>query len=145
MEHQYGRSPIWTDFGPDPYTTNLDEATKQNGNFRMALWTGENLQMTLMSLRPGQDIGLEVHPYTDQFIKIEQGNGMTQMGNFRDCLKFRRQVKAGDGIFIPAGTWHNLTNIGNGMLKLYSVYGPADHPYGTVHKTKADALIQETY
>lgn len=78
-----------------------------------ALWTGNYLQTTLMSLNPGEDIGLEMHPDVDQFLRIEQGHGITQMGKNQNQLDFIRSVKDESAIFIPAGTWHNLTNTGN--------------------------------
>lgn len=126
------------DYGPEPYVVNIDKATKQNKNFRLALWTGKNLQVTLMSIKPGEDIGLEVHPDVDQFIRIESGQGITKMGSTRNNLDFQKQVYDDDAIMIPAGTWHNIINTGNKPLKLYSIYAPPEHPRGTVHETKED-------
>lgn len=131
------------DYGSKPFVVNIDEATKQNSNFRIALWTGEHLQVTLMSIKPGQDIGLEIHPCVDQFIRIEQGQGLTKMGKCKDNLDFQRKVFDDYAIMIPAGYWHNLINTGNEPLKLYSIYAPPEHPKGTVHKTKADAIAAE--
>ena len=127
------------DQGPNPFVTNIHHETKENDTFRTALWTGKHLQLTLMSLQPGEDIGLEVHPHTDQFLRIEQGVGVTQMGNSRGNLTFQQYVGPGSAIFIPAGTWHNVTNTGPMEMKLYSIYAPPNHPFGTVHRTKADA------
>lgn len=79
----------------------------------------------------------------DQFLRIEQGQGITQMGRGRDNLSFKRNVEDDSAIFIPAGTWHNLTNTGNIPLRLYSIYAPPNHPFGTVHPTKADAMAAE--
>ena len=132
-----------TDFGPNPFVINITEATKQNNTFRTALWTGTHLQTTLMSLGVGEDIGLERHPNVDQFIRIEQGQGITQMGKTKDNLSFQRNVRDDFAIFIPAGTWHNITNTGNIPLKLYSIYAPPNHPFGTIHRTKADAMAEE--
>jgi len=92
-----------------------------------------------MSIPPGGDIGLEIHPDTDQFLRIEQGQGIVQMGRDRNHLNFRQTVFNDFAIFIPAGTWHNLTNIGNIPLRLYSIYAPPHHPPGTIHATKAIA------
>ncbi|RHW35928.1 cupin domain-containing protein [Lysinibacillus yapensis] len=131
------------DYGPNPFAININEATKQNDTFRTALWTGNHLQLTLMSLNPGEDIGLEMHPDVDQFLRIEQGQGVTQMGNTKENLNFRRNVSDDYAIFIPAGTWHNLTNTGNVPLRLYSIYAPPNHPFGTVHPTKADAASEK--
>lgn len=131
------------DYGTTPFVININEASKQNNTYRTALWTGKHLQLTLMSLEPGEDIGLEMHPNVDQFLRIEQGQGVTQMGKNKDQLDFRRNVQDDFAIFIPAGTWHNLTNTGNVPLKLYSIYAPPNHPFGTVHPTKAAAMAMK--
>ncbi|WP_017381699.1 cupin domain-containing protein [Paenisporosarcina sp. TG-14] len=136
-------SIMLSDYGPKPFVININEATKQNNNFRTALWTGTHLQVTLMSLDVGEDIGLEMHPNLDQFIRIEQGQGIAQMGKSKDNLNFERAVYDDSVVIIPAGRWHNLTNTGNTPLKLYSIYAPPNHPFGTVHVTKADALAAE--
>jgi mannose-6-phosphate isomerase-like protein (cupin superfamily) len=131
------------DYGPEPFVVDINEASKQNNTFRTALWTGNHLQVTLMSLKVGEDIGLENHPNLDQFLRIEQGQGIVQMGRRKDNLNFVRKVHDDSAIVIPAGTWHNLTNTGNVPLKLYSIYAPPQHPFGTVHVTKTDALAAE--
>lgn len=131
------------DYGPVPFVVNINEATKQNNTYRTALWTGNHLQVTLMSLKVGEDIGLEIHPNVDQFLRIEQGQGIVQMGKRKDNLNFVTKVYDEFAIMIPAGTWHNVTNTGNTPLKLYSIYAPPHHPIGTVHVTKADALAIE--
>lgn len=126
------------DYGPEPFVVNINQAAKQNTNFRTALWTGRYLQLTLMSINVGEDIGLEIHPDVDQFIRIEQGQGLVQMGD-RECrLDFQRYVYDDFAIFIPAGKWHNLINTGNIPLKLYSIYAPPEHPHGTVHVVKPE-------
>lgn len=131
------------DYGPEPFVINIDEATKQNNNFRTALWTGEHLQVTLMSIDVGEDIGLEIHPHLDQFIRIEEGEGIVMMGDKKNKLDFQRKVYDDYAFIIPAGTWHNLVNTGNKPIKLYSIYAPPQHPYGTIHETKADAEADE--
>jgi mannose-6-phosphate isomerase-like protein (cupin superfamily) len=128
------------DYGGKPFVINIERAAERNRNYRTALWTGKHLQVTLMSIPVGGDIGLEVHPHVDQFIRIEQGQGLVQMGERRDRLHFSRRVSDGDAIMIPAGTWHNVTNTGRVPLKLYSIYAPPEHPFGTVHRTKAEAM-----
>ncbi|WP_330397388.1 cupin domain-containing protein [Maledivibacter halophilus] len=134
------------DYGPKPFVINIEEATKQNNNFRTALWTGDHLQLTLMSIDVGEDIGLEIHPNLDQFLRIEEGEGIVKMGNRKDQLEFQRRVYDDFAIIIPAGTWHNLINTGDKPIKLYSIYAPPQHPYGTVHRTKADAeAAEESY
>lgn len=124
------------DYGPEPYVVNIEEAANQNYNYRLALWTGTHLQLTLMSINAREDIGLEMHPDVDQFIRIEEGKGLVVMGNSRNNLWFQRNVSAGYVILIPAGTWHNLINMGCTPLKLYSIYAPPKHPHGTVEPTK---------
>ncbi|MBJ6360632.1 cupin domain-containing protein [Paenibacillus sp. GCM10012307] len=127
------------DYGARPFVVNIDQAAKQNHNYRTALWTGTHLQVTLMSINVGEDIGLEVHPTTDQFIRIEEGQGLIQMGNSRDNLDFQAMAYNDYAIMIPAGTWHNVINTGNRPLKVYSIYAPPKHPFGTVEETKAIA------
>lgn len=131
------------DYGPQPIVVNIEQATRQNDTFRTALWTGSHLQLTLMSIKPGEDIGVEIHPNVDQFIRIEQGEGIAKIGDRRDNLSFQKRVGPSDAILIPAGTWHNVANAGNTPLKVYSIYAPPQHPHGTVQKTKADAMAAE--
>ena len=136
----YNMNPNYIrDYGPEPFVMNINEVTKQNNNFRTALWTGNHLQVTLMSINVVESIGLEMHQDVDQFIRIEQGYGLVQMGNNKNNLNFERKVYDDFAIIIPAGKWHNLTNIGNVPIKLYSIYAPPNHPKGTIHRTKADA------
>lgn len=137
------RPIILKDYGPNPFVVDIEEATKQNNNFRLALWTGKHLQLTLMSIKVGEDIGLEIHPNLDQFVRIEEGQGLVKMGDRKDQLDFQEYVRDDFAFIIPAGKWHNLINTGNRPLKLYSIYAPPQHPFGTVHKTKADALAAE--
>ena len=92
-----------------------------------------------MSLNVGEDIGLEMHPDVDQFVRIEEGRGVVTMGDSEDMPNFEESVYEDFIFIIPAGKWHNLTNTGNKPLKLYSIYAPPQHPHGTVHKTKAEA------
>ncbi len=136
-------NPLLTDYGPRPFVINIDRATRQNSMFRTALWTGENLQLVLMSISPGESIGLEVHPEHDQFIRIEQGQGVVMMGDSRENLTLRRNIFEGFAFIIPAGTWHNLINTGTRPIRLYTIYAPPEHAHGTVHATKADAAAQE--
>lgn len=127
------------DYGPNPFVVNIEEATKQNNYFRIALWTGRYLQLTLMNINVGEDIGLEIHPNLDQFLRIEEGQGIVKMGDRRNSLDFQASVRDDYAIIIPAGKWHNLINTGNKPLKLYSIYAPPTHPHGTIHITKEDA------
>ncbi|KZL91986.1 cupin domain-containing protein [Clostridium magnum] len=131
------------DYGPQPFVININEASKQNKTFRTALWTGKHLQVTLMSINVGDDIGLEIHPNIDQFIRIEEGQGIVRMGKSKGTLDFQARVYDDSAIMIPAGTWHNVINTGNKPLKVYAIYAPPQHPHGTVHVTKEDAEANE--
>ena len=132
-----------TDYGPTPFAVDIKKSTLNNNTFRTALWTGNHLQLTLMEIPVGEDIGLEVHPDDDQFLRIESGHGVLQMGDRKDHLYMQQPVFDDYAIFVPAGTWHNVTNTGNEPLKLYSIYAPPHHPRGTVHQTKAIAESME--
>lgn len=132
-------TPSFTDEGPNPYVVDIEHATLSNENYRTTLWTGEHLQMTVMNIDAGGDIGLEVHSDGDQFLRIEAGKARVQMGPAEDDLPFERDVEDDWVILVPAGTWHNVLNIGDGPLKVYALYAPPEHPHGTVHPTKADA------
>ena len=131
------------DKGPNPYIVNIEQATLQNPYYRAVVWTGGFLQLTVMSIPIGGEIGLEVHPETDQFLRIESGSGKTVMGPAQNTLTFQQFVTDGDAIFVPAGTWHNIINYGSRPLKIYSIYAPPHHPHGTVHKTKQQADLEE--
>lgn len=137
------RSLYTNDYGPEPFVVNIDRATKDNQNFRTALWTGTYLQVTLMSINVGEDIGLEIHPDTDQFIRIEEGTALVKMGAHKDKLNYQRNVNSDFAVIIPAGTWHNIINTGRRPLKVYSIYAPPKHPFGTIHTTKAMAEMEE--
>jgi len=131
------------DNGPAPYVTDIESATRGNNTFRTTIWTGRHLQLTVMCLQPEEEIGLEVHSDRDQFLRIEQGSGRVVMGPARDDLSFGREVSDDDVVLVPAGSWHNVVNTGDEPLRLYSVYGPAEHEPGTVHLTKAEADAEE--
>ena len=111
----------------------LESATLANENFRTVLFTGPNMQLVLMTLQAGEEIGLETHAGHDQFIRVEEGEGKAIIGDEEFALR------DGSAIVVPAGSQHNVTNTGNGLLKLYTVYAPAQHPDGTIHRTKAEA------
>ena len=138
---QYYRS--LTDHGPKPFVVDINKATVSNDTYRTAMWTGKNLQLTVMSIPVGQDIGLEVHHDHDQFLRVESGQGLAQMGDQKDHLYFNQPVYDDSAIFIPAGTWHNVINTGNQPLKLYSIYAPPQHPAGTIHQTREIAEAAE--
>jgi mannose-6-phosphate isomerase-like protein (cupin superfamily) len=123
-----------TDYGPEPYVLNVERRAVENQNFREAVWTGEYLQMTLMSIPVCGEIGLEKHCDTDQLIRVEQGNAMVQMGKCKECLDIQKSLNSGEAVFVPAGTWHNVSNTGRKPLKVSSVYAPPNHPRGTLQR-----------
>ena len=123
----------------DTFSFNIEDSALKNQNFRKTIWTGKFMQITLMSINSGSSIGLEMHPDTDQFLKIEDGVGQVLIGKSKDRLSYQKRVKKGDAIIVPAGMWHNVINLGRGCIKLYSVYAPPHHKPGTVHRTKQDA------
>lgn len=130
------------DNGPAPLVANIEQDTIENTNYRTTLWTGVNLQITLMSIEVGHDIGLEVHDTHDQFLRIEQGSAKVSMGPNAEQLQ-TWQASASDAVVVPAGTWHNLESVGDVPLKVYSIYAPPQHPHGTVHVTKEQAELAE--
>ena len=136
--HCHGDFPL-RDFGNEPLIIDLARATKSNPFYRFALWTGEYFQVTLMSIPAGGDVGLEMHPDTDQLLRIESGCALCVMGESRERMTVRKRVGENDAVIVPAGTWHDLINVGNAPLKLYSVYAPPHHPFGTVQPRKEDA------
>lgn len=123
------------DFGPHPTVVNLSQAARHNPHYRNALWTGEHLQVTLMCIPMGGEVGLEVHPDHDQILVIEQGMGLVKMGRHKEKPDTMQLVFQGDAVIAPQNTWHNLTNVGQEPLKLYSIYGPAQHPWGTIQRS----------
>lgn len=127
------------DQGGQPYVVNIKNAALRNNAFIRAIWTGRNLQVTLMRLMPGEDIGLEIHQHNDQFLRVESGQGYVQMGDRQHQLNFQRRVRENDAILIPAGKWHNVRNTGRTPLLLHSIYAPPEHPKGTVYRTKQEA------
>lgn len=125
------------------WSDNIERATVDNDTFRTVLQTGQSLQLTVMSLEPGEEIGVEVHPDLDQFIRVEQGEAEVHIGQARDDLSECHRLSDDWAVIIPGGTWHNVVNSGKSTLKLYSIYAPPEHPDGAVHRTKADAEAAE--
>ena len=118
---------------------NIRNEVISNQNFRKAVWTGEYLQVTVMSIPVGGEIGVEMHDNLDQLIKVESGCATVYMGKEKDALKEVGYVNNNYAILIPAGTWHNVVNRCLCPLKVFSIYAPPQHPFDTVHKTKEDA------
>jgi mannose-6-phosphate isomerase-like protein (cupin superfamily) len=120
------------------YVVDIGAATIANSYFREVLFTGAHSQLVLMSLKPGEEIGMEVHPNVDQFFRIEKGNGKVVMNE--EETEFHAEY----AFIVPAGTNHNIINTSDSEdLKLYTIYSPANHPAGTIHKTKEDAMAAE--
>lgn len=115
----------------------IEMQTTANDDFRHVLYTGEHMQLVLMSLLPGEDIGLETHTENDQFFRFESGEGTVTVG------ETSYQVVDGDVVVVPAGTPHNVTNRGSGALKFYTIYAPSHHKDGIVRHTKEEAQAQE--
>jgi mannose-6-phosphate isomerase-like protein (cupin superfamily) len=131
------------DIGPKPQSFNLEHATRDNRKYRTVAWSGRYLQVTLMSIPVGGDIGLEIHPDTDQFIRLDAGRGRVQMGASKEQLTFDKEVSDGWCILIPAGTWHNVTNVGDEPMQVYAIYAPAHHKPGKIHETALDAAADK--
>ena len=122
--------------GGEIYFLNVEKCANKNSNFRESIWTGSYLQMTLMSLSPSCDVGVEVHNDADQYIRVEHGYACVVYGCDHNFLNNKKKIGKGDAVLIPAGTWHNVINIGRCELKLSSVYAPPHHPKCTVEKHK---------
>jgi len=127
------------DVGPKPQSFDIESASKENTNYRSVAWSGRYLQVTLMSIPVGGDIGLEAHPQTDQFLRLDAGKGRVQMGAAKDELDFEKEVSDGWCVLVPAGTWHNITNTGTTPMQVYAIYAPAHHQPGKVQATAAAA------
>lgn len=143
MYRQPPRAPKSPDHGNEPYIIDIAQSAEQNQNFRAVVWTGKHMQTTLMSIPVGSDIGLEVHPTSDQFIYIECGRAKVMMGDCREKLDLQRNIAKGYAVQVPAGTWHNIVNTGSAPLKLFTIYAPPLHPRGELLATKADAIAAE--
>lgn len=117
------------------YHANIEEETVKNNNFRQVLYTGKYSQLVVMSLKPGEEIGNEIHENVDQFFRIEEGEAKVVINNGKEEIA----VEEDEIFIIPAGTWHNVINTGDEDLKLYTIYSPPNHPDGTIHKTKQEA------
>lgn len=119
------------------FIDDIEKLTRDNGFFRKVLFTGKFSQLVIMSLKPREDIGLEVHDNVDQFFRVDEGEGVVVIDGDE------QQIKDGFAVVVPAGSEHNITNTGSTDLKLYTVYSPPNHPDGTVHKTHQEAMKAE--
>lgn len=115
------------------YKGNIEKLTEENNDFRHVLYTGEHSQLVLMTLQKGEEIGEEIHAGNDQFFRFESGMGKVIIN------ETTYEVSAGDAVIIPSGAKHNIINVGDGALKMYTIYAPAHHKDGTIQKTKIEA------
>ncbi|PIQ74829.1 MAG: cupin domain-containing protein [Candidatus Portnoybacteria bacterium CG_4_8_14_3_um_filter_40_10] len=121
------------------FVTNIEKDTTENENFRKVLYTAPHSQLVLMSLKPNEEIGNEVHPDNDQFFRIDAGEGKIVFDNTDE-----HEISDGFAVLVPAGTWHNVINTSlDKALRLYTIYSPAHHPDGTIDKTKEEAMAAE--
>ena len=118
---------------------NIEKLTEKNNNFRKVIFTGKNEQLVVMTIPVGGDIGKEMHKDVDQFFRVEEGKAKFVMKNKTFTLG------PGGASVIGKGTWHNVKNVGNVPLRLYTLYSPSNHPDGTIDKTKMDAIIREKH
>ena len=114
------------------YVQDIESLAVRNDKFRQVLYTAKNCQLVIMSLRPQEDIGAEIHK-VDQFFRVEEGSGEAVLNGVRTA------IHAGFAIIVPAGTNHNIINTGSAPLKLYTIYAPPNHRDGVIHETRADA------
>jgi mannose-6-phosphate isomerase-like protein (cupin superfamily) len=121
------------------YVINIEKASEENNNFRKVLYTAKNSQLVVMSLKPGEEIGEEVHTL-DQFIRVEKGEGKAVLDGIE------HEIKDGYAVVIPAGARHNIINTSDEEeMKLYTIYSPPEHRDGVIHLTKADAIAEEEH
>ena len=121
------------------FVANIEDKTVNNSDFRRVLYTGSQMQLVLMALKPGEEIGEEVHAEHDQFFRIERGNGEVWIDGARTS------IESETAIIVPAGALHNVKNTGAGPLTLYTIYAPPEHRDGTIHATKKDADASEEH
>lgn len=121
------------------FVGDIEKLTEANDDFRRVVYTGKYLQLVLMAIPPGEEIGEEVHDGHDQFLRVEKGKGEVWIDGTRS------KIKSDDAVIVPAGARHNVVNTGDKALKLYTLYGPPEHKEGTVHATKADAEAGEAH
>jgi len=119
------------------FVDNIEKLTKDNSNFRQVIFTGKYTQLVLMSLKPGEEIGREVHEHVDQFFRVDAGEGELFIDGETTV------ISDGFAVVVPAGSDHNITNIGDTDLKLYTLYSPPNHPDGTIHETAVEAAEYE--
>jgi mannose-6-phosphate isomerase-like protein (cupin superfamily) len=117
------------------YFGSIEKQTLKNRYFREVLFTGKHAQLVVMCLKPGEEIGNEVHLNIDQFFRVEEGRFKFVLNNGKET----HVAQTGGAVVVPAGTWHNVINLSKAKSRLYTIYSPPNHPAGTIHKTKEDA------
>lgn len=115
------------------FIADIEDRTEENRDFRRVLYTGSHLQLVLMALQPGEELGEEIHEHTDQFFRVEEGKGEVVIDGEET------RIESDMAMVVPAGARHNIRNTGHKPLKMYTLYAPPQHPGGTVHHTRADA------
>lgn len=125
------------------WVADIEKATLTNENFRTVLFTGGHTQLTVMRIKPGEEIGREVHGGLDQFLRVEEGRARLELGPDENTISEVHELADDWAAVIPAGVWHNVVNAGDSDLRVYSLYSPPEHAAGTVHPTKADADADE--
>lgn len=131
------------DLGAKPQLLNIHNEVCRNTNFRTTIWTGKNLQVTVMCIPVGGEVGLEFHEDVEQLLQIESGFARVYMGKTKQNIQCLGLADNSSLIIVPTKTWHNVINVGRTPLKLYSVYAPLQHPFGTIHKTKLDSDLEK--
>jgi mannose-6-phosphate isomerase-like protein (cupin superfamily) len=121
----------------------IERLTLENSNFRTVVYTSGHTQLTVMSIPPGGEVGWESHGHLDQFLRIEKGQARLDLGHEEDSVDESHELGEDWAVIVPAGIWHNVVNLGDTEIRLYSLYSPPEHPAGTIHKTKADADADE--
>ncbi|TCL55374.1 mannose-6-phosphate isomerase-like protein (cupin superfamily) [Kineothrix alysoides] len=139
----YNSTTSSIDQGPKPFVTDLKQDTISNNYFRTARWTCKNMQLALMSVPVGTDIGLDVHQTSDQFFYIEQGSALVVMGSCQNCLQYQAHIKEDYAVMVPAGIWHNIINTDSIPLKMFTIYAPSLHPHGSTYRTKEESAVYE--
>ncbi|CAM2856541.1 cupin domain-containing protein [Erysipelothrix tonsillarum] len=125
------------DYGKHPSIFQIADLARQNDRYRTTLWTGEHVQVTLMSIPSGGgDVGLEIHDNEDQILFIVEGTGYVEMGYEKDNLTIQQEAHEGAMVIVPVNTWHNIKNAGDTTMKLFSIYSPVKHPFNTQQETK---------
>ena len=137
--YYYNTNNYLKDYGGYPATFNINKLSNENNNYRISIFTGDNLQVTLMSIPVGESIGLEIHPDVEQILCVTEGNAVVEMGINKNNFDYKNEMHENYMTIVPKNTWHNIINVGNIPLKLYSIYSPLNHEKGTIQKTKYNA------